>query len=470
MGYKLLLVLSIVTACIEILLFAGNFFGWSSLVYVLEKKGYFSYLCNHTRDLNSTLIRTCEEQEASFNLVFTLAASFLLFFTFPSGYVLDKFGTWVFRTIAAFLFTLSYVFFAVSTPETSVLLYPALALSAISGFSLLTSNIQLANLAKSIRGILITFMNGLFDSSVIVYFLFKKVYESGIELHTAFQAMACLTALTWLRTYLFMPKTSIPFPLLTSQMEFGWKEWKCGKENTTEQNDQTKDFNLIAQKNTATSTNNDSSAERPVNHSFTFYLKDPLLWTNIIHFTLLSLRINILFGSVNFWLKSFVDLDEISGLTDAFGIFLMVGLFVSPFNGLIIDFVTKTYMKRKMTQSEINLRASFVSMLITTIFGILLSIMTLIPTAYGTFVMLLFVRSFLYGGAAAFVSINFPSQHFGSLYGFTNFIAGIFGLLQYAFVRLSIEYNPSFYYANIGFLVASIIALVHPLAIYLKIP
>ena len=98
--------ISIVTAFLEILFFCGVGFGWPSLEYVLKKEGYFINLCDIKTSFNSTLNRTnlgtemgCKEQHSSFNLIFTLAVVSIYTTAFLCGWLLDRYGTWIFRSI-----------------------------------------------------------------------------------------------------------------------------------------------------------------------------------------------------------------------------------------------------------------------------------------------------------------------------------------------------------------------------------
>jgi len=96
-------ILTILTAFIETSFFAGIYLGWPSLKYVLIKEGFFSDQCNSRNEI-STAYETattpeggngqiCNEAQASFNLVFTVA-NFLAYATsLPLGYIFDRYGT-----------------------------------------------------------------------------------------------------------------------------------------------------------------------------------------------------------------------------------------------------------------------------------------------------------------------------------------------------------------------------------------
>jgi len=502
-------VFSSLTAFAEILFFGGIIFGFPSLQYVLEKEGYFEYLCNdnvsrefasRNKVMNFTH-STCPEQGANFNLAFTLGSSILFIAGLPWGFVFDRYGTWVFRSIISTSYTLGYILLTVSTRNSASLLFPVSILFGIAGIGILLSNYQIANLTKSFRGSMMTLMNGLFSSAVVVFFIFKKGYDFGINLYLILQIMSWLTLFLWLRTFLLLPRKSIPFPLPSDGVIFGWKDLlryckmikdqpsktctsdsaKSSCNNTKRKNSkviQTKDGSSLqsdiqdikpnCSDKKVSSKIADADNINPDYLSFVDTLRNPLCWTNIYHYSVIAFRLSFLFGSVLDWLRSFTEREQISKLTDDFFVILLFGVCVSPLNGVIIDLVRKVMKSRTPNSKILNLKASFVSMLITSVLSIIYSSLALVPSAYGTFIFHTLTRGFLHGGLAAFVASNFPFCHFGKLFGLSGFIAGLFSFLQYGLFHISIHFDPDFYYINIGFLIACVLTLIHPTAIYVQ--
>ena len=144
---------------------------------------------------------TCPESQASFNLVFTIAAALLHVMSCPLEYLQDRFGTWIFRSAMTILNTCGLLLLALSTPSLSDLLYPAYTLLGISGIGLSIANIQTANLAKGYCGLIITIMSGLVITATLLFFLVKQGYEAGIDLSTTISIMTSLIALQWVRTF-----------------------------------------------------------------------------------------------------------------------------------------------------------------------------------------------------------------------------------------------------------------------------
>ena len=176
-----------------------------------------------------------------------------------------------------------------------------------------------------------------------------------------------------------------------------------------------------------------------------------------------------LFGSELTWLRSFIAQDQISKLHDDFVVILLFGICVSPLNGIIIDIIRKVLKSSTPNQKVLNLKASFVSMLITSTLSIIYSALALVPSAYGTFIFHMLTRGFVHGGHAAFLAANFPFYHFGKLFGVSGLAVGLISLLQYGFFQISIYFDPTFYYINVGFLIACILTMLHPLAILFQV-
>ena len=229
---------SIITAAIETLLFVGILLGWPSLQFVLEREGYFNYLCESDAETftnvssNSTsneFSNTCEESQASFNLVFTLAIFAAFASSLPLGYLFDRLGTWKYRIIVGTMYTVGVALTTFSTPATSFLLYPATTILASAAIGIFFSNLQVANLTKSYRGLTISLLNGLISTSAVVFLLVKKGYDLGINLRFMLMILLCATAIIWIRTFVLMPSKLIPFPPPSPDFEYGYKEWICFK-------------------------------------------------------------------------------------------------------------------------------------------------------------------------------------------------------------------------------------------------
>ena len=472
--------LSITTAFFETLVFNGIILGWPSIQFVLEKEGHFSHLCrNHSRNNDGNISESlafqnpmsCKESQASFNLVFTLTISILNICSFFLGYLLDRFGNWIFRSMMSIMSTFGLVLFTISSPNWSNLLYPAYILLGVSGRGFFLSNLQTANLASKYRGVIVTFLTGLIFSSSLVFFIVKKGYEDGINLTLMLAVLSFLTIFQWIRTFILMPQKRIPFPL-PDNFKYGYEEWKCFNKPTVA-------VHFIPVSLVAVGASKkmvDEVIERTTNpgkteasKSFKTCLKTALFWTNLFYSSAIVFVVTFAFGSMPAWLSSFSNTRDLSKLIDDFGIMLFFAAFVATLNGIIFDAVIKWFRKTTSDLIIINLTASMISLIVTYCLCMLLCVMLITFNPYGTFIFLLFTASFVNGGNATFISINFPVEHIGKLFGLSSVIRGLIGLLQYALFQLAVSIDPTFFYINIGLLVVVSLTAIHPILIYKKI-
>ena len=296
----------------------------------------------------------------------------------------------------------------------------------------------------------------------MVFLIVKKGYDSGFNLYSIFQILTCLTVILWVRTYFLLPKKTIPFPLLSNNMEFGWQELRCFRKKK-----------ISGLSSTVEGTGLSASLEKVDGDeekiSFKQTLKNILFWTNLFHYSVIGIRLVFFISSLLTWLRTFKSPENISELVDNFGFILLFGVCVSPINGIILDFMRKLLKSRTAAANRINLEASFRSMLITSVLSIIYSALVLFQFPIYAFVFHLLTRGFIYGGFAAFIASNFPFYHFGKLFGLAGFLSGTVAFFQYGVFQIAVNFEPDFYYINIGWLIACILTSIHPLAIFLQI-
>uniref|UniRef100_H2YBX7 Major facilitator superfamily (MFS) profile domain-containing protein n=1 Tax=Ciona savignyi TaxID=51511 RepID=H2YBX7_CIOSA len=213
---------SIVSGCLECIVFGGVIFGWPSLEYVLKRENYFSYLCNNNStgtSQNATLqnmdltvinenstITQCDKSREMLNLVFTVALAVAQLSLPLGGFILDKYGTWIQRTLASILIKIAAVLLAVSSGASSTIVFPSMLLFTIGGFNILMANIQLGKVAGRAQTSVITLINGSFDSGTFVFLMFKIAYDSGISLKSISIAYVMISFYPLVSTFLLMPR------------------------------------------------------------------------------------------------------------------------------------------------------------------------------------------------------------------------------------------------------------------------
>jgi len=209
--------LSVTTGVVEVLLYGGLIFGWNSLSYILRKENFFTASCSTDSNIidnnNSSTEAICVGQEESMVGVYTAAIFALNFCSLPIGASLDRLGIFITRSGGAIIVTLGVVLLIVATPDTSVLVYPAVCCIAVGGICVLMVNLPASNLYPKARSTIICIMNGAFDSSAAIPLLVKVAYDNGIALKTSCTFIAITTVIIWLRSLFLMPFKSFPYQI-----------------------------------------------------------------------------------------------------------------------------------------------------------------------------------------------------------------------------------------------------------------
>ncbi|XP_023184433.1 solute carrier family 43 member 3-like [Xiphophorus maculatus] len=457
--------LTFVTGLVECLCFAGVVFGWASLVFVLKEDGYFSSLCFNTTGVNGTQILDCSAQDEQFSLIFTITSFINNFFALPNGFLFDHFGTTVARLLAIFLYTTGSLMVALSSPALSFLLFLALPLLAVGGILFLITNMQIGNLFDSRRSTIINLYNGAFDSSSALFLIIKLLHESGVSLRTSFLFLSACSVVHILRTFFLLPRTFIPHPL-PDRYAYGVS---CGPLETMSSEVTANSCALTGTEDTP------FTKDVPLKQEKTFrecllskFFVGHLLWLSVM-----QLRHFLFIGTLNPMLLRLTDGDSslVSQYTNAFAFTQLCAVLCAPWNGLIMDRHRGKPRAAGETEHEADLRASVLSLFLTALQCVLFSLCASIPSLplqYLTFILQVLNRSFLYGGNAAFISVAFPSCHFGKLYGLVMVLSAVFSLLQYpcfALVKGPLGGDPL--YVNVGLTLLSVLAFMHPVFVYM---
>ncbi|XP_009461941.1 PREDICTED: solute carrier family 43 member 3 [Nipponia nippon] len=406
--------------------FCGIIFGWASLVFVLKELGYFQDLCEATTTTtlapNWTLLPNCSRQDEQFSLVFTIGSFMNNFMIFPMGFIFDRFGTAVARLIAISLYTGGTLLVAFSTPELSVLLFPAMSMLSVGGILLILTNMQVGNLFGKYRSIIITLYNGAFDSSSAIFLIIKVLYEHGLSLRAMFLFMAACSTWHLLRTLFLMPCTRIPYPLPPAY-NYGWQRWegpgrrwvglgawhggvaRCGGGQ-----------GLRAcpgvSLGVSPALSPGAGGGDPPGMSFRACVCSRVFAWHVAWLSVMQLRHYLFIGTLNPLLSHLAHGDArlVSTYTNAFAFTQLCGVLCAPWNGLILD----RHKRGKNPRPEgalgmlADLQASVLSLVVTVTQCVLFSVcaaVPVLPVQFATFVLQVLSRSFLYGGNAAFLAI-----------------------------------------------------------------
>ncbi|NWR41528.1 S43A3 protein, partial [Regulus satrapa] len=427
--------------------FCGIIFGWASLVFVLKDLGYFEGLCqpSATPSPNLTLGSDCSGQDEQFSLVFTIGSFMNNFMTFPMGIIFDRFGTTAARLIAISLYTGGTLLVAFSTPEMAVLLFPAMSMLSVGGILLILTNMQVGNLFGNYRSIIITLYNGAFDSSSVIFLIVKLLYERGLSLEAMFLFLAACSAWHFLRTVFLMPRTRIPYPLPPDYDYGRSRSYRTHKDEQPPGKVGPEETPLEPPIARGAESRNLVCGGDATGTPFRACAWSWLFAWHVAWLSVMQLRHYLFIGTLNPQLEHLAHGDHalVSTYTNAFAFTQLCGVLCAPWNGLILD----RHKRGKGPHPEGNrilaaladLQSAVLSLGVTVAQCLLFSVFAavpILPVQFGTFVLQVISRSFLYGGNAAFLAIAFPPQHFGKLYGLAMALSALVALLQYPCVAL----------------------------------
>ncbi|KAI2657228.1 Solute carrier family 43 member 3 [Labeo rohita] len=454
---------TLISGLVECLGFAGAVFGWASLVFVLKTEGYFRSLCVNIT-INGTAVDDCSRQDEQLSLIFTIASFMNNFLTLPNGFLFDHFGTTVARLLGIEECRKSRET-GVRTegliPEkamisqlreggnfvNSILLFPALSFIAVGGILFLVTNIQVGNLFGMHRSTIITLYNGAFDSSSAVFLIIKLLYEDGVSLKGSFLFLACCSVIHLVRTFVLMPRTHIPYPL-PENYTYGVN---CGV---------TRDYAVakIEEKNIQTSqaeeempfegTSPQGQNTDKMERSFKSCLLSWFFLWHLLWLSVMQLRHYLFIGTLNPMLNHLAAGDPglVSSYTNAFAFTQLCGILCAPWNGLIMDRHKGKQREPGQSEQEADLKATILSLSLTALQCVLFSVCAATPI----------------------LPLQFPSVHFGKLFGMVMALSAIVSLLQYpCFTLIKGPLGGDPLYVNIGLTVLSLLAFINPLYVYL---
>uniref|UniRef100_A0A8D2JN18 Solute carrier family 43 member 3 n=2 Tax=Sciurus TaxID=10001 RepID=A0A8D2JN18_SCIVU len=469
-------VATLLTGLLECLGFAGVLFGWASLVFVFKTEHYFEELCEPEAGLlsNTTGQADCKAQDERFSLIFTLASFMNNFMTFPTGYIFDRFKTTVARLLAIFFYTSATLTIAFTSAGSAWLLFLAMPALTIGGILFLITNLQIGNLFGKHRSTIITLYNGAFDSSSAVFLIIKLLYEQDISLRASFIFLSACSVWHVGRTFLLMPRGHIPYPLPPNYsygLCSGRGSRKEEKKTAEPENRELQSSECLSPKGESSGPGQQQKLRSFWSYAFSRRFAWHMVWLSVI-----QLWHYLFIGTLNSLLTNLAGRDrtQVSTYTNAFAITQFFGVLCAPWNGLLMDRLRQRYQKEaKRTGSSAAaaaLSSAVPSLALTSLLCLgfaLCASVPVLPLQYVTFLLQVISRSFLYGGNAAFLTLAFPSEHFGKLFGLVMALSAIVSLLQFPIFTLikgPLQNNPL--YVNVVLLLATLLTFVHPFLVY----
>ena len=471
---------TVITSIIEAVAASAIVYGWSGLDYIFVQDGYFSANCN-VSSLNQTFnLHLCKTQQYNLELILTLSMVLSTFLSVFGGFIMDRYGTMVFRTLSTSMFVIGGMAVAFSSPQISWILYPGMIFLATSGMFLYISVLQIANLFPKYRGIIVNVLNGSAGSSFMISSFIKAAYEAGISILAIFLFIAIVIGgFTMLRTYFLMPRILIPYDV-PEDFSYGKAEYCNGKKSSI--NESEEQIHLLNQ-STASSiaAKNDQENKQDENeHSFrvadTPAIKSSMLNSLYILGTFSMVvqwfRTNFFIESFNAWTKYLIPHNPqlLSFDISLFGYIQILSIACTLINGVIFDLCFGYFKKKNHSLKQATLKAMVVVCLISSSISIIYSVFALIDNLQLQYVSMIL---FVYANIAPEANLSllllqiFPMQQFGTMYGLATCLVGVATATQYAFFYIAIHYyEGNFFVVNLIVLIPTILTLAHPANMY----
>ena len=455
------LALTLIVTTLELVFYAGSLYGWASLQPVLIREGYFSSECNTTAatDTNETAgNQLCSSQVEQLNLVFTIVTSLPILLTVASGFMLDRYGNWVTRTLLLAVFAVGLLVIASSRPEHSWTLYVGFSLLSFAGLGLLTNNYIIGNLVPAYRASVVTLFSGAFDSGTLAFFVLSELYRRGYSFQGIFYAYTGGVTLFVAHTFALTPQRTAPH-VLPDGYVYGYRELSCfGGGNKT--------HTLKAATSADEPPHREGGTEDVDSLSLRSCLKELYTWTEILHYCLLHFLLTHFIGTFNIWIRTKVAAHQVDFYTSTFGVMQGLGVLLAPLSGLLMDRYRRS-STAKLGIRLASLKSVAILLLANNCIVITAFALSLVPNAeiqVLTMALQVIARAFVYATAAAFCSCVYPTEHFGFMYGLTESCAAIALLAQYPVTLLVTRITDnSFVLLDLLLLMLCVLSLAHPL-------
>ncbi|XP_065666063.1 equilibrative nucleobase transporter 1-like isoform X2 [Hydra vulgaris] len=488
--YSIILFVSVL---LVVLVCGGIVFGWASIVVIFKAKNYYFDLCtifyknNNVSLTNSFSSKAnesvfsvnspfhCLKQDDKLNLVFTIASSFVSISQLPIGLFLDRFGARVAMTLGGSvtffisLFLVGCMGLAFIIKGNENFLFPSFIAIGVGGIVLYLSILQISNIILWRRkAIIICSISGGFDSSAIVLLFFKLIYDAGIKLSYILYIYSGLSLLliTFVIVF-FIPsqnklnKWSLEEkshnnnsingcvtlnPKISSNINHAFERYESFSNVSTPSSEpkfenQTADARKLS---SIVSTRLSTLKTQNMKSSVIQSIITPLYMIEVACLLNINLKYQSYVGFLQPNLERLTknNLSEVSKYINIFGYLQLCGVLFTPFIGLTFKRLKKTEMQN-LNEKEIyvsGLRSSIAPYCILNFLAMLFCVFDLINSMklqIPTYILCATVRGVLYANHATFIGIAFPSSQFGTLFGLSTFLAGVFGLLQYALFYLT---------------------------------
>uniref|UniRef100_A0A8D3BC41 Solute carrier family 43 member 1a n=1 Tax=Scophthalmus maximus TaxID=52904 RepID=A0A8D3BC41_SCOMX len=473
-----------VTAVIENLLCSAVLLGWGSLLIMLKREGFYSYLLNESvvvslgnssgSEVEEWL--SCVDQEEMLNLGFTIGSFLLSATTLPLGILMDKYGPRPIRLVGSSCFGLSCLMMAVSAynPQLlSALIFLALSMNGFGGICLTFTSVTLPNMFGALSSTVMSLMIGSYASSAVTFPGVKLIYDAGVSFQVIMWMWAVLAGIVFFNCFLNWPAEGFPTP-------------------------EEVDYSQHAHKHTHTHTHIHKNGNLLLSLDavpFRRSVFSPIFLWSLVTMGVSQLRIIFFMGAMNKMLEFMVTRGDphpseellieaekqVSFYSSIFGTLQLLCLVTCPLIGYIMDWKMKECedegvapsstelsltsgpkRDRKIQKVTNAMRAFILTNLLLIAFGCCCLIDNL-PLQILTFILHTMVRGFIHSCCGGLYAAVYPSNHFGTLTGLQSMISAVVALLQQPlFIAMVGPMSGDPYWINLSLLIVSLAGFLLP--------
>ncbi|XP_071489488.1 equilibrative nucleobase transporter 1-like [Diadema antillarum] len=502
-AFELKRIVVVLITGLEMIIHAGVIWGWPSFVYILKQEAVFAHLCRRSVNdaIGSAGMESSEQNSSSCNM--GLAATQVAVYaaleeTTPnsSSSELRSSVTPPISSSPGGTGSGSSSYVTCDDQDAMIQLVFTLATGTQQICCFATGFV--GNLFGPGKGTVISWLNGCVSVAVIVFYVMKVAYESGISPSTSFYFLAGSTILL-LVNIILLPKDRIPWPLppgysfqsMDQSTGKGVVNGICpGEDAKPLRSDH--DLKTIHCKNSSATTEKADLSSDPRKRCFyavqelTEALKkqrypnvracifSAFFWLFVFWFSVLQLNIFFLFGTFNPLLtrRSNGNDMQVSEYTNIFLLLQTSLLVLSHVMGLIWDRNKLGFCRKKAGTSGCrgpydDLADACLPLALTTIMSIGYSALLLLPSLriqILTFTLVLLVMAVLWGYANAYITVVFPMDIFASLNGIIRTISGLVTFLQFPLFRIiQVYFDDDPFYVIMGLIICDVLTFVLPI-------
>ncbi|XP_047372283.1 large neutral amino acids transporter small subunit 3 isoform X1 [Sciurus carolinensis] len=510
------------TAVLENLFFSAVLLGWGSLLIMLKKEGFYSSLCPAENITNTTQDKqhqwpSCDQQDETLNLGFTIGSFLLSATTLPLGILMDRFGPRPLRLIGSACFAASCTLMALASRDTEVLsplIFLALSLNGFAGICLTFTSLTLPNMFGNLRSTFMALMIGSYASSAVTFPGIKLIYDAGVSFVVIMFTWSGLACLIFLNCALNWPTEAFPAPEEFAYMKkislvgLSLDHKLTGDRfythvTTVGQRLSQKAPSLDEGADTFLSSQDarDTSEDLPEKSvPFRQSLCSPIFLWSLLTMGITQLRVIFYMAAMNKMLEYLMtggqehETDElrqkvqetVGFYSSIFGAMQLLCLLTCPLIGYIMDWRIKDCVDaptegtalgdvrdgvatkstrpryRKIQKLTNAINAFTLTNLLLVGFGITCLISNL-HLQFVTFVLHTMVRGFFHSACGGLYAAVFPPNHFGTLTGLQSLISAVFALLQQLLFKAMVgPLRGDPFWVNLGLLLFSLLGFLLP--------